>query len=196
VTFVMTYSPLQLADAFIRTGELSDALEALNAHLASSPDDDEARRLRVAVLMRLPGDESARLALADLDQLSTANTDDLVQRSIIQQGLGDWKAANAAMEQAHRLRPDDERISERYVETLAKSGQVARAFTLLASLPRTWRWLQIAGDLARDTDNFHVAAYHYADAIAHLESQMDTTSNDIAANLKAILVMKLESVQG
>lgn len=190
----MTYSPLQLADAFIHTGELGDALEALNAQLASSPDDDDARRLRVAVLMRLPGDENPRLALADLDQLNTANTDDLVQRSIILQGLGDWKAANAAMEQAHSLRPDDERISERYVETLAKSGQVAPALTLLAALPRTWRWLQIAGDLARDAGDTPTAAQHYADAIAHLESQMDTTSNDIAANLKAILVMKLESV--
>ena len=43
----MGYSPLQLAQAFIKTGEIEDALDALNQHLEATPSDDETRRLRV-----------------------------------------------------------------------------------------------------------------------------------------------------
>lgn len=192
----MPYSPLQLADAFIQTGELTDALDALNAHLSASPADDSARRLRAAVLMRLPDAGKAQLALADLDQLTNAEADDLVQRSVIMQQLGDWPGANTAMQAAHHLRPADERLTERYVATLAKCGQVEQALGLIASQPRSWRWLQTAGDLLRDHGDAPSAAQHYAEAITHLDSQMDTTGNAVAANLKAILLIKLEAVHG
>lgn len=191
----MNYSPLQLAEAFIQTGELTDALDALNNHLSDKPADDEAWRLRAAVLMRLPTEAELRRALADLDSVSVVSADDWVKRSIILGRLEDWGAASAAMQQAHQMRPDDERISERYIETLAKSRQVAQAFSLLAALPRTWRWLQIAGDLARAAGDAQAAARDYSEAIAHLDSQLDTINNEIAANLKAILVMKLESAR-
>ena len=192
----MTYSPLQLAEAFIQTGELTDALDALNTHLSGHPADDAARRLRAAVLMRLPTSENTRTALADLDQISAVTAADAVQRSIILQRGGDWEGAQAAMQEAHRLRPDDERICERYVETLARCGQVDQALELVAAQPINWRWLQIAGDLKRDTGDAQAAAQDYTAAIAHLDAQMDTAGNAVAANLKAILVMKLEAARG
>ncbi|MBZ0278924.1 MAG: tetratricopeptide repeat protein, partial [Anaerolineae bacterium] len=46
----MGYSPMQLAEAFIKTGELTDALDALNQQLETVPQDDYARRLRSQVL--------------------------------------------------------------------------------------------------------------------------------------------------
>ena len=55
------YSPIELAEAFIRTGELADALDALNPHLEAQPNDETALRLRAAVLMRLPGEDLEEL---------------------------------------------------------------------------------------------------------------------------------------
>src|SRR6187549_2862346 len=92
--------------------ELADALDALNPHLETNPSDASALRLRAAVLMRLPGEDHARAALADLDKLDTKTADDYVQRSIIMQmGLGDWSQAVNAMEGAHQLAPNDDRIT-------------------------------------------------------------------------------------
>jgi tetratricopeptide (TPR) repeat protein len=190
----MPYSPLELADAFIRTGELADALETLNKHLMSNPADDSARRLRAAVLMRMPGEHNPRAALADFDQLTQVTADDEVQRSIAYQAAGDWSQANTAMERAHRLRPQDERITERYVNTLEMSGKLDEARRLVATLPPTWRWLQIAGDLANHAGEAQVAREHYEAAIRHLETRMDTFHNPVAANLKQILVLKRDSL--
>ncbi|MEO1163713.1 MAG: tetratricopeptide repeat protein, partial [Chloroflexota bacterium] len=49
----MAYTPMQLAETFLKTGELEDALDALNQQLEAEPADEEARRLRVQVLMPL-----------------------------------------------------------------------------------------------------------------------------------------------
>ena len=93
----------------IRTGELADALDALNPHLEANPSDATALRLRAAVLMRLPGEDYARAALADIDKLDAKTADDYVQQSIIMQmGLGDWSQAVKSTEQAYQLAPNDE----------------------------------------------------------------------------------------
>ncbi len=190
----MPYNPLQLAEAFIRTGELSDALEALQNHLDANSADDNARRLRVSVLRRLPDEKHYRAALDDLDQLSSQTADDWVQRSILLQGLADWAGANAAMEQARILSPDDERITERYVLTLEKCGKPVEARALLDTLPRTWRWLQIAADLAQRMGDEDAALKAYTAALAHLEAKLDTSSA-FAANLKEVLILKRDSLK-
>ncbi|MEZ4671210.1 MAG: hypothetical protein R3E39_25165 [Anaerolineae bacterium] len=191
----MNYSPLQLADAFIQTGELADALDALNTHLEANNNDDDARRLRAAVLLRLPDAQHLHAALADINDLENLQVDDFVQQSVILQKMGDVSAACAAMQHAHELSPLDERITERFVELLARCGQLHTASQLVAAQSPTWRWLQLAGDLERDKGDEMAAAHHYAAAAAHLESQMDTHNDAVAANLKSILVTKLESLQ-
>lgn len=189
----MAYSPLQMAEAFIRAGELMDALEALDRHLSAQAGDDNARRLRAAVLQRLPGEGRQRAALDDLDHLTQPTAEDWVQRSIISQALDDWEAANAAMEQARRLKPDDERMTERYLLTLEKSHREAAAGALLDSLPRTWRWLQLAGDLAGRSGDKKAALACYNAALEHLDQVQDTVHNPFAANLKTVLTLKRDA---
>jgi len=182
------YSPVELAEAFIRTGELADALGALNPHLAANPSDEVALRLRAAVLMRLPGEDHARAALADLDKLGTKTADDYVQQSVIWQlGLGDWSQALKSTKQAHQLSPDDERITERLLMLYDHVGELDKAQALITTLPQTWRWLQLAGDLAQKAHQPELAIEHYNRATVLLEDKMDTIHNPIAQNIMGML---------
>lgn len=188
----MAMSLLELAEAFIQAGELTDALKALNQHLSEHLHDDNTRRLRAAVLMRLP--DQAEAALADFDRLTRITAEDETQRSIIYQQLNDWTQANAAMQRAYGLLPDDERLTERYVTTLEMSGQLEAARQLIAQQPSTWRWLQIAGDLASRAGDHQTALSHYEAAIQHLDTRMDTVNDPIAANLKQVLILKRDTL--
>jgi tetratricopeptide (TPR) repeat protein len=189
-------SALRLAEAFIQAGELDDALNALQGHLAANPADDTARRLRISILRRMNDAGHYQTALDDLDRLTTLTADDEVQRSILLQAMNDWPGANAAMERAHRLAPDNERMTERYLLTLERSGSPDKARTLLESLPNTWRWLQIAGDLAQRMGDKAAAHQYYTAALAHLEEKLDTDNNAFAANLKQVLILKRDALTG
>ncbi len=182
------YSPIELAEAFIRTGELSDALDALNPHLEANPTHEIALRLRAAVLMRLPGEDHARAALADLDKLQAKTADDYVQESVVWQlGLGDWSQAIKSTEQAHQLSPNDERITERLLTLYDQVGELDKAQALIATLPQTWRWLQLAGDLAQKAHQPELAIEHYNKAMVLLEDKLDTIHNPIAQNIMGML---------
>lgn len=180
----MSYSRLDLVSAHVQAGELDDALRLLDQQLSEQPDDDDARRWRAAVLMHLPGDEAQRAALADLDALRTPIPDDALRRSIALQTLGDLTGANAVIDDARASWPDDETLIERrlYLLTLAHDHSAAEA--LLATLPRTWRWLLWAADLARerarDTDSIAL----YSEALTDLERSLDSR-DPFVANLKA-----------
>ncbi len=183
------YSPIELAEAFIHTGELADALDALNPHLEANPRDATALRLRAAVLMRLPGEDHARAALADLDKVDTKSADDYVQQSIIMQlGLGDWSQAVNAMEEAHQIAPNDDRITERLLMLYEQVGEIDKAQAVIATLPQTWRWLQLAGDLAQKDHQPEMAIEHYSKAVVFLEDKMDTIHNPIAQNILGMIV--------
>lgn len=182
----MPYSPLQLAEAHLRMGELADALDALNAYLAGTADD-AALRLRAAVRLRLPGEAPLRGALADLDALAEPDAADWMQRSVVWQHLGDWNAAADAALQAAALQPDDERIAERALLTLEMSGRQAEAEALLARMPRTWRWLQLGGDWAGRQGDWEAAVAHYSAALDHLQTVLDAGTNPLAASLRGTL---------
>lgn len=185
---------LQLAEAFVRAGELTDALEVLHRHIESSPGDDDARRLRAAVCLRLGDGDHLWAALADLDALTSADAGDEVQRSIILQRFGDLPGALAAMSRARALKPDDDRITARYLELLVQAGQRRAARDLLKTLPGTWRWLEAAGDLARDDGDFAGAVGHYTAALDQLDARMDTAGDAFAAGLRVALLSKRAAV--
>ncbi len=183
------YSAMQLAEAFVRTGELADALEALNSHLAVQPHDKDALRLRASVMMRLPGEDYARAALADLDALGEKSADDYVQQSVIWQlGLSDWAQAVKATEQAHELALDDERITERLLMLYEQVGEIDKARRLIGELQESWRWLQLAGDLALRTNEAEAAIADYSRAIQLVSQVMDTDANLIARNIMGMIV--------
>ncbi|HEX2907395.1 MAG TPA: hypothetical protein VHO69_11075 [Phototrophicaceae bacterium] len=188
----LPYSRMQLAEAFIMTGELADALAALNQHLDETPADQTARRLRAEVLLHLPlsGNDHLEAALEDLDALAELTAADWVQRSIVRQRLGDLSGALADILQAHTLTPADDRITARYLELLLLNEDRSRARDVLAALPPTWRWLERAGDLAADAGAFPAALENYTAALDHLAQKMDTQSDPFAVNLKAGLLAK------
>lgn len=183
------YSPLQLAEAFIRTGELADALDALNPYIEANPTDEAALRLRAAVLMRLPGENYAQAALADLSRLAEPTAEDFVQQSIIwQMGFGDWQQAVTMTERARQLANTDERIAERLMMLYEQTGKIDQARALIREQPQNWRWLQLAGDLAQKAADYEAAAQSYTQALAELEAKLGASHNAVTRNIKGMLV--------
>jgi tetratricopeptide (TPR) repeat protein len=183
------HSPLDLADAFIRAGELDDALAALSAQLAAQPDDTGARRLRAAVLLRLGDRASLHSALDDLAALPSITPDDLAQQSVISERLGDGDGALAAARQALALRPNDERLAERLAGLLAAQGELTAALDVVRAQPRTWRWLEREGDLLAQANDNVTAAARYGLVLALLETAFPD-DNPFAVGLRAAVLLK------
>lgn len=184
----MAYSPLELAHAFIKTGELDDALAALTQHLDDNPDD-ESRRLRAQVLMRLPGDDNLRAALTDLDTLSQHTIDDSIRRSIILERLGDWQQAVQVMRHVCAQDERDERLAERLVQLLIMGEAWEEANHIVDAMPRTWRWLQWSGDIATYMGDSARAVLRYGLALAQIETRFDFTIDGWGRALKARLLL-------
>jgi tetratricopeptide (TPR) repeat protein len=186
----MPYTPLQMADAFIQAGELSDAVDALTQHLDASPGDDEARRLRAQVYLRLRSDVSYRAALDDLHTLSNSTVDDEITRATALEYLADRDGALQALERARAARPDDERIAERYFFMLLGRAKWAEARSLLDTMPRTWDWLEKAGDLASESEGPAQAIVCYDEALDHLETQFNIEVDAFAQSIKSHILAK------
>jgi tetratricopeptide (TPR) repeat protein len=172
----MPRAALQLAEAFILAGELAEALDALNQHLAAIPDDDDVYRLRAAVLQRLPGDGHLTQALSDLDHLTHPTSADHLQRSIILESCGDHYGAVSAVEQARRLAPGDERLAERQLHLLLRQGELDAADQLLTEQPKTWCWQQWRGDVAALRGQHNDAIMLYTAALAELQNAFPAAS--------------------
>lgn len=164
----MPYTPMQLADAFIQTGELADALDALNQQLDANPGDDGARRLRIGVLLRLNEGDYFKKALADFDELATITADDEVQRSVILERLHNFDSALEAMQRALAMKPDDARLIERNLHLLIAQNNIDTALELVRMQTRTWRWLQWEGDLLVISGDDMTATARYGLALAQL----------------------------
>lgn len=184
----MAHSALQLAEAFIRAGELGDALDALNQHLAARPNDDEAYRLRAAVRLRLPDVDHLAQALSDLDHLTNPTPADHLQRAIILESCGDHAGAVSAVERARRLIPGDERLAEHQLYLLLRQDELDAADQLLTEQPETWRWQQWRGDLAARRGQQGEAAALYTSALAELENAFPAASR-WADSLRARLLL-------
>lgn len=167
----MSYPPMQLAEIFIKTGELDDALQALNEHLQAAPQDADALRLRAALLLRLGGPPYLRQALADLSALPEQGADDAVQRSRLYEELGDTAAAIHTMQQACQQHPQLERLQERLLGLLIGANSLDEALALVRSQPRNWRWLQWEGDLLVLARDDAAAASSYTLALEQIEQR-------------------------
>lgn len=166
----MPYTDLQLADAFIQTGELTDALEALDRHLASNADDHTARRLRAEVRARMP--DMLEAALADFNALPEATPEDIILQSNLLDRIGRPDDALKAVATAHKAHPGHDRLSERYLHLLQAQGDIATAREVVAALPDDiWKWRVWAGDLAVLAGDDAAALTHYGAAIATLNDR-------------------------
>lgn len=169
----MTYTPLELAAAFMATGELDDALAALDPHLAAHPDDAEARRMRAEVHARRPGEASLRAALVDYRALPALTSDDALRLSLLDERLGAPDDALSTIAQARAADPVHPRLIERQIGLLRALGRPAEALAVIESLDEAergnWRWQSWAGDLAMQMGDFARARRAYALALDGLE---------------------------
>ncbi len=160
----MTYTALQLAEAYLETGELNLALAALDEHLTAFPQDDGARRLRVQVLRDFPS--GMRTALADLDALAAPNASDFGVRGAILLRQGDRVGAAVAYERAWTLSPVG--FAEAYFRVLKDLGEYERALVVLESLPQAWHWYQAHGEIDMLRGDYRLALDHFTRAVDQL----------------------------
>jgi tetratricopeptide (TPR) repeat protein len=185
----MAYTPLELAVVFIQTGELTDALDALDEHLTTFPADYDARRLRIETLLRLQGESHLRAALADFARLEAPTPDDWVKCSVVYERLSDAENALRAMDSALAGSPGDERLTERRIHLLCARGDYDAALRTIGDMPRSWRWQQWAGDGLAQAGRADEAAAAYTDALAGLEVHAQTLAPSWAAPLQARLLL-------
>ena len=187
----MTYTPMQLALAFIKTGELNEAVDALDQQLHNMPDDYSARRLRAQVLQRL---ERYDDALADLNAIPEPTADDQQQRSILLERMGAVNAALNAMRdalaQAPANSPQQERMAERLLNLLIAQGDFDAALTLVQAQPQSWRWQQRTSDLLMLRHEHEAAISGYSAVIAHIKRDFDPTDANAQALRARVLLAR------
>lgn len=183
------YTPLELAQAFIKTGEIQDAREALDEHLDAHPDDQEVLRMRAEVLMRFDNEQAWQLAVADYQQLETMTAQDILRYSVLMEKLARMEQAKAVLRQSVERFPDDVRLLERYVHCLQQSGDYAEALKLVGQQPRNWRWLQWQADILREQGNFKQAIVAYTDALSALQAHIAGMDKNWSDSLQARLLL-------
>ena len=176
----MTYSPLALAAAFLHTGELDDALAALDQHLEESPADDDSRRTQIKVLRHLG---QAERALAAFTHLADPLPDDIIDLSVLLDETGNQPQAIAHMAEACTRWPSDERLAERYIQLLKKDGQYDVALAVVRQQPRNWRWLGWEGDLLAAAGDDLTATARYGLALAQLGDSPERWLGPVRARL-------------
>jgi tetratricopeptide (TPR) repeat protein len=171
------------AEAFLRAGELDEALAALDQHLQTHPDDDEAHRLRIDVLIRLPG--RAQEALAALDALPDLTEEDYVARfgALVHLGV---PGADEALVQAHARFPANPALADLALTVLYGRGASDPALELLVDLPKTAHWLSWSGTFYALKGDDRVAAEHYCSAL----DQFGDTQEPLRQLQRAALLLK------
>lgn len=186
----MAYTPLQLAEAFIKAGELTDALDALNQQLEDDPKDDESRRLRAEVLLRLGKESQLRQAIDDLQAIDEQTAVDFYLLSVVAERHDEnVKRALDFAQQAYEAsdeEPQKSRALERVLDLMRKAGELRAALTLALEKD----WVQWAADAAADLHDDEQALTYYGEALARIEGLYSRTSPEMAANIKARVLLK------
>lgn len=195
------YSPLELAQAFMETGELEDALAALDTQLTAHQDDSEARRMRAEVRARQGTDDSLRGALDDyahLQTLAPLTADDAVRCSALYERLGDLHSALNVIESVRQQFPQNARLTERHVHLLHAGGQDTAALAVIMALPadeiNTWRWQQWVGDLSAQMGDGAQAVEAYSKALDLLTAHSAGMDERWALPLRARLLLARSAV--
>lgn len=164
----MPYSPLDIANAFIQTGEIEEARTILLDYLLSAPADDQARRLLISVMMRLPNEPNH--ILQESERIAHPTAEDFVERSILYERDNRLAEAAATMQAALEQQPQNEWMTERLVHLLRRTHDFAGAAHLVGAQPQTWRWLQQGGDLAVEQGDYAAAYRCYTAALVDAEA--------------------------
>lgn len=176
----MVYTALEMAEAFLKAGELDDALEALCEHLADHPLDAEALRLRGRLYGRIG---RASEALADYAAITQPEPDDHIEQANILSADGQAASAIVLLRDAHEAHPTCSRLAERLIRLLVDAGEVVEARRIAGDMGDMmqgtrsgWGWWSRAGDLAMMNDDPRTAAEYYGRAIGHFQRTADALS--------------------
>lgn len=182
----------------MQTGELDDALAALDEQLTQRPDDTEARRMRAEVWARKGTDDSLRAALGDYAGLTALTPDDALRCSGLYERLGDLSGALHIVETIRQQFPQDARLTERHVHLYHTGGQHAAALGVIRALPadqiHSWRWQQWIGDLSAEMDETASAVDAYSKALDLLEAHSAGMDARWALPLRARMLLARSSV--
>ncbi|MGB1289250.1 MAG: tetratricopeptide repeat protein, partial [Aggregatilineales bacterium] len=145
----MAYSPMELAEAFIQTGELDDALEALAEQIDTEPKDFDARRLRASVLLRLPTDENIAQGIADMDVIPVKKRTghDYWLRSLLFEKQGNIAGALVEAQLAELPDARGDRLTERIIEMWIAMKNYEGALDVIAQQPRNRIWREREADI-------------------------------------------------
>ncbi len=179
---------MELAAAFLQTGELNDALDALNQHLAQQPQDDRARRMRIGVCKHLGGDH-LNTALTDFEQIVAPEADDAILHSTLLEQAERPNEAVDVLAQAYDQWPAHERLTERYLHLLLARGRTETALMVVRGLPRVWRWLQWEGDALVARGDHLLATARYGLALAQLDDLVTEANANYFASIQARLLL-------
>ncbi len=196
----MSYTPLELAEAFLRAGELADALDALHQHLAAHPDDQAARRMRAQVYAGMaasePNPDHVRAALADLEMLIPLTVDDVIRRVSLLRQLNEVEKAhqllNGLWGSADKIGRDP-RLIELLLESLYQRHEPARAIEILFHQPKTWRWLRWTGDFHALKGDYRVALDYFCSALDQLDESTQeppTSAVGFIGNLRGQILLR------
>ncbi|GAB1420669.1 hypothetical protein MASR2M15_07790 [Anaerolineales bacterium] len=186
----MAYTALELANAFILSGELEDAIEALGPEMEQHPSD-ELWRLRADIYRRM---ERYAEALADLGRLTQVETDDRVIESIIRERMGDEAGAIHSMEVALALAPDRARYHERILYLYQKVADWQGARAHLAGLAAEWRWYDWQGDIEAADGHPEQAYQAYEAALGLLKAIEERVQDPILGQIVKQIMEKRDSL--
>jgi tetratricopeptide (TPR) repeat protein len=185
----MPYTPMQLAEAFLKTGEIQDALDALNQELRDTPDNETARRLRIQTLTSLGGQPNLEQATHDFATISTLTAEDYQRLSILQERLGAIPASIEAISKARQLAPQDERLTERYLDLLLRQKAYQAALELVKQQGSAWRWLEREGDILALLGDDLTATGRYGLVLTQLDNFEGVIRPDYLQALKARVLL-------
>lgn len=171
---------MQLAEVFIKTGEIEDALDALNQHLDQSPSDDAARRLRIEVLLRTDDSDKHSLALTDFDQLAQLSADDYILKASLLEKCASINQAIEALAQGYNIYPDNDRLIEQYLYFLHKVGRFQEVMEIISALPTHWQWDAWAGQCYTALKQHNEAITAYSNALDGLQTHYAIDMNSEA----------------
>lgn len=194
----MAYSSLQLANAFLQTGELADAKQVLADYFGNNPnpdDPDYAMLLRLWLDVLGHGDEpDQRLALAEYHRLPDISPTDHIKHAMNHYRLGELANARAILQSAVSQYPNHDRLTESLLFIYQKQGDFKAGLALLNTLPQRWVWARWSGDFALMGSDYGVAIAHYSQAIRLLEAQYGLSDDAPATILSSATMTDAEGL--
>jgi tetratricopeptide (TPR) repeat protein len=174
----MLYLVWELVDAFIQTGELTDALDVLNQHLNDNPHDAKALEMRGQINLRFGNLEDA---IVDFRAIHHPTPDQTIHHAValkrlgmfglgldvLNDALGMWEGEQTA---------DYHRLVDCFVDIAIAQGDdenLKRALDCLAKVtqPSVYVFIRQA-ELARLLGEYQVAIVYFSDGIDALSPQI------------------------